>query len=362
MLCSLHHLRRAFLLGLPAAVLAACSPDAPATDASTMPVTPTAAPVTAATPAPATTAPAETAAPAAPAGFDPSQVPVANPKLGAFPYFSLLDGYVKMDEKTAPGNSAREMNRDVNFDQYEFFDGTKLIPVAGRLRTVIAMGKTASFFQVQKTYEQLIRDMGGVTVFEGSGEKMKDLKLKYEDGRHRARYNMLPSEKMGVYMVRTPNQEIWVEAYKTYGADPENYWLTVVEKKVLPMQASVLPAEQLKQELDANGHVALYINFDTDKASIKPESGPVVGEVVKLLQANPALRLTVEGHTDNAGTPAHNQQLSEQRAQAVVAALTSQQIAADRLKPAGFGQSRPLADNATEEGKAKNRRVELVRP
>jgi len=353
-------LRFGLLLSLPAALLA-CSSEPKTTEPATTTTTVTTAPPAAA-PAPAAAEPAAApAAPAAPAGFDPAQVPVANPTLGAFPYFSLLDGYVKMDEKTAPGNASREFNKDVNFDQYEFFDGTKLIPVAGRLRTVSALGKTASFFQAQKTYEKLVHDMGGVTVFEGSGQKVSDLKLKYEDPRQRNRYGMIGTEKMGVYMVRTPDREIWVEVYKAYASDPENYWLTVVEKKALPMEASVLPAEQLKKELDANGHVALYINFDTDKATIKPESGPVVAEVVKLLQANPALKLTVEGHTDNAGTPAHNQQLSEQRAQAVVAALTTQSIAADRLKPAGFGQSKPLADNATELGKAKNRRVELVR-
>jgi outer membrane protein OmpA-like peptidoglycan-associated protein len=86
-----------------------------------------------------------------------------------------------------------------------------------------------------------------------------------------------------------------------------------------------------------------------------------VAEVVKLLQASPALRLAVEGHTDNAGTPAHNQQLSEARAQAVVAALAAQGIATSRLQAAGFGQTKPLADNATETGRAQNRRVELVK-
>ncbi len=84
-------------------------------------------------------------------------------------------------------------------------------------------------------------------------------------------------------------------------------------------------------------------------------------EVLKLLQASPALRLAVEGHTDNAGTPAHNQQLSEARAQEVVRRLTAQGIAPGRLQAAGFGQSKPLADNATEAGRAKNRRVELVK-
>ena len=69
----------------------------------------------------------------------------------------------------------------------------------------------------------------------------------------------------------------------------------------------------------------------------------------------------MEGHTDNTSTPAHNQQLSERRAQAVVAALTQQGVAASRLQAAGFGQTRPLADNATEPGRAQNRRVELVK-
>lgn len=82
---------------------------------------------------------------------------------------------------------------------------------------------------------------------------------------------------------------------------------------------------------------------------------------MKLLQGSPDLRLGVEGHTDNTSTPAHNQQLSEARAKAVVAALTAEGVAGSRLLAAGFGQSKPLADNATEAGRAKNRRVELVK-
>ncbi|WP_262709868.1 OmpA family protein [Hymenobacter metallicola] len=102
------------------------------------------------------------------------------------------------------------------------------------------------------------------------------------------------------------------------------------------------------------------MNFDTDKARIKPESEATVAEVVKLLQ-NPGLRLSVEGHTDNTGAAAHNRQLSEQRAQAVVANLTRHNIAGSRLRAAGFGPDKPLADNTTEAGKAQNRRVELVK-
>lgn len=105
----------------------------------------------------------------------------------------------------------------------------------------------------------------------------------------------------------------------------------------------------------------MYINFDTDKATIRPESGPTIAEVLTLLQQNPQLRLAVQGHTDNVGTAPHNQQLSTARARAVVAELTKAKIDTSRLKAAGFGQSKPLADNTTEQGRAKNRRVELVK-
>ena len=86
-----------------------------------------------------------------------------------------------------------------------------------------------------------------------------------------------------------------------------------------------------------------------------------MAEIVKLLQTSSTLRLAVEGHTDNAGSPAHNQTLSEARAREVVRTITAQGIAANRLQAAGFGQSHPLADNTPEQGRATNRRVELVK-
>ena len=80
-----------------------------------------------------------------------------------------------------------------------------------------------------------------------------------------------------------------------------------------------------------------------------------------MLKTNPDLKLSVEGHTDNVGTPASNKTLSEQRAKSVVAAIVDQGINADRLSPSGYGQDKPIGDNNTEEGRAKNRRVELVK-
>jgi OmpA-OmpF porin, OOP family len=121
-------------------------------------------------------------------------------------------------------------------------------------------------------------------------------------------------------------------------------------------------ADEMKRGLDQNGKVALYgIQFDFNKAEIKPDSAGTLEEIAKLLQANAGLKLYVVGHTDGVGTVAYNKDLSEKRAAAVVQWLVAKhRIAADRLTPAGVGPLAPVATNATEEGRAKNRRVELV--
>ncbi|HQP75493.1 MAG TPA: OmpA family protein [Acidobacteriota bacterium] len=119
---------------------------------------------------------------------------------------------------------------------------------------------------------------------------------------------------------------------------------------------------ELRKDLAATGRSRLYgILFDIDSTAIRPESKPVLDEVIQLLKAEPAWRLTIEGHTDSAGDDAHNLKLSQGRAEAVKAYLAGQGIDAGRLEAKGLGESKPVADNATELGRARNRRVELVK-
>jgi len=116
------------------------------------------------------------------------------------------------------------------------------------------------------------------------------------------------------------------------------------------------------RELSSAGRVSLYgIYFDVDKTELKPESEPVLAEVQKVLLQAPSLRLLVVGHTDNTGRPDHNQLLSEGRAQSVVGALVSRGVDQSRLSAQGKGDSQPVSSNQTEEGRTKNRRVELVK-
>jgi OOP family OmpA-OmpF porin len=125
---------------------------------------------------------------------------------------------------------------------------------------------------------------------------------------------------------------------------------------------SATKASHLKDELAAKGRVALYgIHFDTDSAKIRPDSEPVLQEILALLQGSPDLKLEIQGHTDSTGTRPRNQTLSGERAASVKSYLTGRGIAPARLSTAGFADTVPVGDNATSEGRAKNRRVELVR-
>jgi outer membrane protein OmpA-like peptidoglycan-associated protein len=121
-------------------------------------------------------------------------------------------------------------------------------------------------------------------------------------------------------------------------------------------------AEEMSRAISLDGRVALYgIFFDTNKADIKPESKPALDEIAVLLKQEPALNLHVVGHTDNVGGYEYNLNLSKQRADAVVKILTEQYgVKADRLTSNGVAYLAPVAANSSEDGRAKNRRVELV--
>jgi OmpA-OmpF porin, OOP family len=110
-------------------------------------------------------------------------------------------------------------------------------------------------------------------------------------------------------------------------------------------------------------HAALYgVLFDANRSTLQPLSEAVLQQVAAMLTLNKGLKLEVQGHTDNLGSAERNQSLSDARAKAVVAWLTQHGIAADRLTSAGYGKTKPVADNRQGEGRAKNRRVEIVDP
>ncbi len=151
-------------------------------------------------------------------------------------------------------------------------------------------------------------------------------------------------------------KETW--AFVESNGEGESYEIWLVEREAMKQDIAV---GELREQLDKNGHIELYINFDTASATIQPDSLSQLEQVAKLFQSDPTLKAEVGGHTDNVGSPDSNQKLSEARARSVLAAIVKHGVAADRLTAKGYGQTTPIADNRTEEGRAKNRRVELVK-
>ena len=179
--------------------------------------------------------------------------------------------------------------------------------------------------------------------------------------------NMLGTEDL-YFTYGTLNKDgrvvhVMLNSGKVYSTDFTTTYIEIAEPKAMEGGQVTVNADGLKSALQSSGKIALYgIYFDTGKADIKaPESKTQLDEMAKLLKSQPALKVYIVGHTDNQGNLDANQTLSQQRAQAVVAALAKQyQIPATRLASKGVASLAPVASNADEAGRAKNRRVELV--
>ncbi|MBA3663719.1 MAG: OmpA family protein [Bacteroidetes bacterium] len=192
-----------------------------------------------------------------------------------------------------------------------------------------------SAFQILKNYENAVKSLGGITVFQSAGEAYGCYKI-----------------------MKNGKESAWIKLECGGNENSDFYELTVLQMEEMKQD---ITSNDILNALNADGHIALYINFDSGKSTILPESQKTIDQVAVMLRENPALKISIEGHTDNVGTPAANLKLSEDRAKAVMAYLVSKKTDPARLAAKGLGQTKPITDNKTEENKAKNRRVEIVK-
>ncbi len=228
--------------------------------------------------------------------------------------------------------------RESKFDQIDFRDEKgNPVEVEGRYfynEYSLKKGSVASSsLEIIRNFESALKKIGGIKLYEKAPEEVW-LKLEKEG-------------KTFYAHVRAPHGE--------------TYYVTIVEKQEMPQQV-VADAKSMLSDIEKKGSASVYgIYFDFGKADVKPESEPAIREIAKLLKENKTLKLYVVGHTDNVGSLDYNLKLSKARADAVVKELvTKHGIGADRLKAYGVGSLAPVASNRTEEGRAKNRRVEVV--
>lgn len=224
------------------------------------------------------------------------------------------------------------------FDAYEFpVAKGKTERVEGELWKLnyypqAAQNPKPSELQILRNFENAVQKAGGKSVY---AEKARE-----------------------TFTIARDGKEYWVALWAEFTG---KYGFVIVRREAMKQDIQA-NAEVFKNDIRATGHAAVYgITFETDSAVIRPESAQALGEVAKLLKADPTLKVFVVGHTDNTGTIEHNLKLSNDRAQSVMQALIGEYgIAPARLRSFGCGPFAPVAPNTTEDGKAKNRRVELV--
>lgn len=262
------------------------------------------------------------------------------------------------------------LGKSLDTDQFE-----KTQLVEGRVTRIgYALPEGRSSFEALRQYEAALKASGFQPFYSCDGTKCGPL--------FNQSFEKLPGEQDDFYYydmemntlhysalkLSRPEGDVYV-ALITFAPneirDVKNSFALVRIAEIKPMEKGLVTvnAVAMKKGIQAEGHMAIYgITFDFNKADIKPESKPTLSEIANLLNQNPELKLHVVGHTDNVGTYEYNMDLSGRRAQAVVRSLSSEYgIQPQRLHPTGVGPVAPVASNDSEEGRSKNRRVELVK-
>ena len=229
--------------------------------------------------------------------------------------------------------------KDIEFDSYRFIGNDKKPVIIEGHKYYIEYRLNSGAaepgeLKIRKNVQDALKKIGGKVVFDDNFNKVSTI------------------------IVEKDGKETWVEV-RSYN---NMYRLNIIEREIM-QQEIVADAAAMGNDINSTGHVSVYgIFFDSGKAEIKPESDSAIVQISKLLKSNASLKLYVVGHTDNVGTIDANMKLSKDRADAVVNTLIAKYgIPAARLKSYGVASLAPVASNDTEEGKAKNGRVELVK-
>ena len=288
-----------------------------------------------------------------PGAFDINSIPVSDKDLGEFPFFSLPKG-------------VKEQNKAVkrSFDLLFFPINGIMNPIEGKVwkSNIVKAGASEEDWSLPyflKSFDEAIISVGGVKIFDGKVSKQEldriDEKASYFGEEGSMDYWNVPVK---TYLIRRASGD---DIYIQISGNSAMGELQILQKVPLKQTITLLKSDQIQKELNDKGKAVLYINFDTDKATVKDDGKEAISEITKALTADKSLKIAINGYTDNTGDEKHNLDLSKQRAKTIKTELEKSGIDANRLQSEGFGQNSPIADNNTEEGKAQNRRVELVK-
>jgi OOP family OmpA-OmpF porin len=283
--------------------------------------------------------------------FNIEDIPYSNADLGSFPYFSLPSGLK---------NQNKPLQR--NFDVCFFPIAGTMTPFEGKLYKINVVGDGTEPFSkryFEKSLVDYLNSIGATEVFNGEITKEEYDRYHKQDPNKGDEGDIgYFNEQITVYVLRTKDNG---NVYVQFSSNNASGKLNILQEESFKQTITKITADDIIEDLSQKQKSILYINFETDKANVTVEGKYVVDQIAQALKKDISLKIGIEGHTDNTGDAAHNKHLSNARANAVMDALISAGIDKSRLSAKGFGAERPLTANDTEENKAKNRRVELVK-
>ena len=255
------------------------------------------------------------------------------------------------------------ISETTEFSQLISYMGESFYGADGKVTKIeYRMQESGSFNQYlfDKSMDPYVLSLGAKLLFKGQipSAKLKELNKTDDLTVHKFMVgDVWNSDPVRVYALKQKDKRMMIQVFSNTATGK----LGFVELKEFKQTIQKYSADGMKKEIDATGKAIVNINFDTDKATLKADGQEVVNQITALLKGAPVLKLSIEGHTDNTGSAERNKVLSTERSNAVMLALVNTGISKDNLKAAGFGADKPLVANDSEENKAKNRRVELVK-
>lgn len=262
-----------------------------------------------------------------------------------------------------------EWGRDEDYKRV--FNLTKSKQLEGKVtRIQYDAPKDRSTLEIYRNYESALKKAGFEILFAGVRE---ELGKNFGEAAYNAMRNVrgdywhylnsyVEHQRYIAGKLSRPEGDIYISIFVSISMHKRNPVIQADFIEVKPMEEGLVTADTMMEDMARTGRVVIYgIYFDTGKVNVKPESEPVLKEIAKLLQQNSELKLYIVGHTDNVGDLTYNMKLSQNRADAVVKTLVSKYgVDTKQLEAYGVGFLAPVASNKTEEGRARNRRVELV--
>ncbi|MBB1137949.1 OmpA family protein [Myroides sp. C8-3] len=285
------------------------------------------------------------------ADFNIEDVAFSTADIGDFPFINLPEGL-----------EAHKGAIERKFDICFFPINGVMTPFEGKLYKAnvgAVRGEEYSQRYFEKSMEDYLLSVGAVKVFDGEITKEEYERYNEQDPNKGGSGDMgYWNQNIKFFVIRSKEKG---NIYIQFTSNNAGGKLNIVQEEAFKQTITKVSADDIAKDLTEKGKSILYINFDVDKSNITAEGKEVVTQIAEALQKDKNLNISIEGHTDNTGDAVHNKKLSNDRANSVMNVLITGGIDKARLSAIGFGSEKPLVINNSDENKAKNRRVELVK-